>query len=143
MLLKRTKFACGAGAALLLALPAAGREATLYERIGGRPVLQQVVDQTLTRVAGDPAVNQSFAKVNMHHLAAKVTDELCALTGGGCPRNEDSEKTLHAGLNITEREFYSMVEALREALDRCAVGTTEKNELLRILAPMKRDVVTR
>ena len=150
MLSNRTKFACDAWAALVLslpallpALPAIASEATLYERIGGRPVLHAVVGQTLAQVTRDPAVNQSFAKVDIHRLIEKVTDELCAVTGGACPPSEDSVKTIHAGLNISEREFYALVEALRDALDEHSVGTREKNELLRILAPMKRDVVTR
>jgi hypothetical protein len=34
------------------------------------------------------------------------------------------------------------VQFLREALDHANVGVAEKNELLRLLAPMKRDIVT-
>jgi hemoglobin len=50
-------------------------------------------------------------------------------------------KESHAGLNITEAEFYLTVQFLRDALD-ARVGEREKNELLRLLAPMKRDIVT-
>ena len=48
-----------------------------------------------------------------------------------------------AGQNIDERQFYAVVESLRLALDANDVGEREKNELLRMLAPMKRDIVTR
>jgi hemoglobin len=34
------------------------------------------------------------------------------------------------------------VDVLRERIDANGVGTREKNELLKILAPMKHDVVT-
>lgn len=121
---------------------APAEDASLYERLGGQPVLAKVIHQTLTQVAGDPAVNQSFADVNLQKLEKKIVEQLCSLTGGGCAYSGDDMRTVHAGLKIRQREFYSMVEALRTALDVNGVGEREKNELLRLLAPMKRDVVT-
>ncbi len=118
-------------------------ERSLYDRLGGKPVIDAVTTQTLAQVSGDPAVNQSFKGVNLKKLQAKLADHICALTGGGCDYKGDNMKDAHAGLKITEKEFYSMVEALRTALDSNGVGEREKNELLRILAPMKRDVVTK
>jgi hemoglobin len=47
----------------------------------------------------------------------------------------------HKGLRITNAEFDLLVQFLRDALDRNKVGESEKNELLRLLAPMKRDIV--
>ena len=49
---------------------------------------------------------------------------------------------VHKGLKNTEAEMNLMVQWLREACDKAGVGTREKNELLRLLAPMKRDIVT-
>jgi hemoglobin len=117
-------------------------EPSLYERLGGEAVVAKVVEQTVSRVANNPEVNQSFDKVNLSKLDKIVVEQICSLTGGGCKYSGDDMKTVHAGLNITEREFYAMVEALRMALDANGVGEREKNELLRILAPMKRDIVT-
>ncbi len=98
---------------------------------------------TLSRVASDPAVNQSFEGINIEKLSVKLASHLCAMTGGGCPPSSDSLQVVHAGLNIREREFYSIVESLRLALDANGVGDREKNELLKMLAPHKRDIVTR
>jgi hemoglobin len=130
-------------ACLALASPGAhAAESSLYERIGGPDVIQRIAEQTLGRVAADPAVNQSFDGVNLSKLSVKLARHLCAVTGGNCPPSEDSIKVVHAGLDIGQREFYAMVESLRIACDTNGVGEREKNELLRVLAPMKRDVVT-
>ena len=118
-------------------------ERSLYDRIGGKPVVDAVVAQTLAQLSGDPAVNQSFKGVNLKKLQDKIVDHICALTGGGCDYKGDNMKDAHAGLKITEKEFYAMVEDLRTALDSNGVSKREKNELLNILAPMKRDVVTK
>jgi hemoglobin len=88
-------------------------------------------------------VNQSFDGVNLKKLETKIVQQICALAGGGCTYTGDDMKLAHQGLHIGQREFYALVEALRVALDDNGVGEREKNELLRLLAPMKRDVVTR
>ncbi len=129
-----------------LACPAGVRadgEPSLYQRLGGEPVVTRVIEQTLRRVADDPAANRSLEGVDLQKLDAKIVLQVCALAGGGCTYVGDDMKAAHDGMNIGQREFYALVEALRDALDANGVGEREKNELLRLLAPMKRDVVTR
>jgi len=114
---------------------------SLYARLGGKPVITQVVEQTIGSVARDPKVNQSFDKVNLKRLNEKLVEQICSLTDGGCTYTGDDMKRVHQGLKISEREFNALVEALRKTLDAQGVGEREKNELLSILAPMKRLVV--
>ena len=113
----------------------------LYARLGGEPVVAQVVNQTIDTVAQDPRINQSFDKVNLKRVKTKLVEQICSLTGGGCEYTGDEMKLVHKGLKITEREFYALVETLRQALNDNGVDEREKNELLAIIAPMKRLVV--
>lgn len=138
----------GALAALMLAsfglvFDAAATPPSLYERLGGEARMKVVIGQMIDSVAKNPEINQSFKGVNLKRLKAKIVLQICALTGGGCVYDGDDMKKAHAGLHISEAEMYGLVEALRNALDRNGVGQREKNELLAILAPMKKDVVTR
>lgn len=131
-------------AALLSPVAAAqSGDGSLYQRLGGQPTVAKVIAQTITTVARDPRVNQSFDKIDLEKLNAKIVEQVCALAGGGCRYTGDNMKQVHAGLDITEQGFYALVAAMRAALDSNGVGEREKNELLRLLAPMKRDVVTR
>jgi hemoglobin len=135
-----------AALSLPLALPVhAGEpiERSLYDRLGGQPVITAVVEETVAKMSSNPRVNQSFDKVDLKRLSKMVVEQFCALTGGPCTYSGDDMKIVHAGLNITESEFFAQVETLRAALDHNGVATREKNELLRLLAPMKRDVVTK
>jgi hemoglobin len=63
------------------------------------------------------------------------------LSGGPCHYSGDSMQQSHAGHHISEAEFYGMVADLRLILKQRQVSTAATNELLRLLAPMKRDVV--
>ncbi len=114
---------------------------SLYQRIGGKDVLYKVSAETLDKVAEDPKTMRSFDGVKMDSLTESLTNFLCVETGGDCVYEGETMENSHADAEITMAEFELMVHAIREAMDNNHVGTREKNELLKILAPMKRDIV--
>ena len=131
-----------AGFVVAMVLTASAHSDTpLYTRLGGETVVAQVVNQTVDTVVQDTRVNQSFDQVNLKRVKTKLVEQICSLSGGGCEYTGDEMKLVHKSLKITEREFFALVEALRQALNDNGVGEREKNELLAILAPMKRLVV--
>lgn len=117
--------------------------ATLCERIGGAAFLAQVADELVEVSRIDPVSARHFEKVNLKRLKQQIGIQLCAVADGPCKYDGDDMKLVHAGLGITQADFYRLVEHLREILDAHGVATREKNELLARLAPMKRDVVTK
>lgn len=132
---------CCAG--LLSACAAAPtEEPTLYTRLGGKPVMTKVVSETIDQAASDPRTSRSFKDVKLQNVKDKIVEQICSLTGGGCKYTGDPMDKVHKGLKNTEAEMNLVVQWLRDSLDRNGVGTAEKNELLRVLAPMKRDIVT-
>ncbi|HEY0562451.1 MAG TPA: group 1 truncated hemoglobin [Methylophilus sp.] len=118
-------------------------QASLYQRIGGKQMLATISSQTLDIVAKDPRTKRSFEGIKMPALKESLTNFLCVGTGGDCVYEGETMKNSHAEAEITTAEFELMVQALRDTLDANQVGTREKNELLKLLAPLKRDVVTK
>lgn len=116
---------------------------TLYERLGGEKAVAQFVSETVDLSAVDPQIKRSFDKVDLKKLKVKVAEQICALTDGPCKYSGDDMKLAHQGMDLTEADFYGFVEILRGTLNRAKVSEGAKNELLRILAPMKRDIVTK
>lgn len=114
---------------------------SLYVRMGGEPTVKAVVDDLIDESASDPHLKRSFAKVDLARLKRLLAEQICALSGGGCQYTGDSMHEVHAGLGITQAEFYRLVDVLRDSLRRHGVALRERDELLKILAPMKRDVV--
>jgi hemoglobin len=134
--------------ALLVAIALAGCAAapkdspTLYSRLGGEPVVRRIVTETIDRAATDPRTNKSFKDVKLQNVKDKIVEQICNLSGGGCKYTGDPMDKVHKGLKNTEAEMNLVVQFLRDACDRAGVATREKNELLHLLAPMKRDIVT-
>jgi hemoglobin len=116
---------------------------SLYDRLGGGDGVNAIVNELIDRSRTGPDTSRSFEKVNLKRLKQQIAVQLCSLSGGPCAFTGDDMKTTHAGHDITQAEFYAMVEILRAVLDDRGVGEREKNELLALLAPFKRDVVTR
>ena len=131
-------------AALALAGCAANPTAspTLYSRLGGEPVVRRVVTETIDRAATDPRTNRSFKDVKLQNVKDKIVEQICNLAGGGCKYTGDPMDKVHKGLKNTEAEMNLVVQFLRDACDHAGVAPREKNELLLLLAPMKRDIVT-
>jgi len=114
---------------------------SLYERLGGTPKVTAFVNQTIDEVAANPATNKSFDKVNLQHVKDMLIEQICSLTGGGCQYTGDTMRDVHAGHHISNAEFFELVEVLRASMRAQEVPLAARNELLEILAPMKRDVV--
>lgn len=125
----------------LLAARAHASDGTLYERLGGKDGVTAIAVELIDRSASDPATSRSFAKVDVPRVKRLLAEQLCQLTGGPCKYSGDTMQQSHAGLGITEAEFYGLVEHLRDILDERHIDQADKNALLVMLAPMKRDVV--
>ena len=114
---------------------------SLYDRLGGDAGVHAIADSLIDRVAADPKHGMSFEDVNLKRVKRLLAEQICELSGGPCKYSGSPMRETHAGLHITEADFYSMVAVLRDVLERRHVDPAATNELLKILAPMKRDVV--
>jgi hemoglobin len=115
--------------------------ATLYSRLGGEKTLTHLVDRTVNRAAADPRTQRSFEGLKLATLKKSIVTQLCALSGGECVYSGETMARAHKDLKITAAEFDALVDMLREELDQAGVATPAKNQLLKMLAPMKRDIV--
>ncbi len=121
-------------------LTPASKQPTLFERLGGTATLNLVVDETINAVALNPKTMRSFDGIKLVTLKESVVQQLCYLSDGPCKYEGETMKNAHADHKITQAEFEVFVEIFRQSLNK-HVNTTEKNELLKLLAPMKRDIV--
>jgi hemoglobin len=118
--------------------------ASLFDRLGGMPVITAVVDKEVDAHAADPRTRRTFSGVNLKTLKASIVSMTCAATGGPCKyTGEPRMANAHKGLAITSEEFDVSIDQIRDALDELHVAAREKKELLGILIPMKADIVGR
>jgi hemoglobin len=117
------------------------RKTSLYDRLGGQPGITAVVDSFVTRVANDARINRYFQSADIPRLKSQLADQICQASGGPCTYGGRSMKDVHKGMGVTNDAFDALVADLAASLDTFRVPTKDKNELLSLLAPMRRDIV--
>ncbi len=114
---------------------------TLYSRLGGETGVAAISTTLIDRIAADPLTGPSFKDSKLDRIKRLLAEQICDLSGGPCRYSGDPMKEVHAGHHISEAQFYVVVDQLRGILEERHVDLRSRNELLRLLAPMKRDVV--
>ena len=116
---------------------------SLYQRLGGAGGVARFVHQTLARASTEPSTARSFDGIKLPALEQSLAEQICMLADGGCRYQGANMADAHKDARIRDSEFDAMVGILRLELDRAGVSTSAKNELLRLLAPMKRDIIAK
>lgn len=119
-----------------------GLQASLYDRLGKKEAITAVVDDFVARVAADSRINGKFANANIPRLKQMLVDQVCEASGGPCKYTGRDMKSTHAGMGITSSQFDALVGDLVATLSKFKVPSREQGELLSVLGPMKKDIVT-
>jgi hemoglobin len=118
-------------------------DASVYQALGGREGLKAIVGDFLNLVQADDRIKKQFADADMEHLAMRLNEQLCELSGGPCSYGGKDMKTIHADLHITNAQFNALAEDLQSAMGKHNVPARAQNKLLAKLAPMQRSIVTK
>ena len=114
---------------------------SLYERLGGKGAITAVVDTFVGKVGADTRINGYFTSTDLGKLKIHLGNQICEASGGPCQYTGRTMRQTHAGMRVTDAAFGALVEDLVAALDHHKVGKPEKDELLGVLGPMKKDIV--
>ena len=114
---------------------------SLYERLGGLDAITAVTDEFIKILAADERINKKLAKSDGPRVRLHFIEFVCVQTGGPCKYTGNSMKKTHKNMGVTDAEFTAGVEDLVKALDKFNVPTQERNELLNLLAPLKKEIV--
>lgn len=117
--------------------------ATLFSDLGERPGLERLVESATAIWTADPRISATFEETNLVRFKRLLVEQLCQVSGGGCPYTGRDMRAAHKGLHLATRQFNVLAEDLQLAMDRLDIPFSVQNRLLALLAPMHRDVVTR
>lgn len=120
---------------------------SLYERLGGVYAIAAVVDDFIDRIMQDSRLNANPKVDEAHHRISKagfkylVTEQVCWAAGGPQVYTGRSMRDSHAHLEITDFEWQSFLDDLRQTFDKFDVPAAERAELLAIVESTKSDIV--
>ncbi|AYQ28651.1 MULTISPECIES: group 1 truncated hemoglobin [unclassified Polaromonas] len=135
-----------AACASLAQIPAAAQTAPqndqLYKAFGEKTGLVALMDDFMVRLLADPRTGPHFKPANQQRVKEQLVDQLCALSGGPCVYKGADMKSSHANLDIKKSDFHALVEVLQQSMDAKGIPFRRQNEMLALLAPMNRDIIT-
>ena len=126
--------------------PLSQADDTLYKSLGGKKAIVAVVDDFVRRVAADDRINSFFKATaadpqRLAKFKKNLVDQICEASGGPCKYKGKDMKTAHAGMGISSADFDALVQDLVASLDKFMVKEGDKQALLGVLGPMKKDIV--
>jgi hemoglobin len=144
----RPKRSLGTGLCLMLLLsgwlahPAFARD-SLYQRLGGEAGIAHIARDSVALWLADDRIKTDFDNINLDRLRTRLTDQICQLVSGPCVYHGRSMQASHAGLDLTQAKFNAVAEDLQTAMERIGIPYWTQNQLMALLAPMQRHVVTK
>ncbi len=115
-------------------------EQTLYEKLGGKPVIENITKNLLDRILTNPKIDFLFEETDREDLHIKIVDQICMETGGPCVYEGLDMVEAHSGMDIKYSEYDVFVEDFILAMEDAQVPFRLQNKVLAIFAPMREDV---
>ncbi|MGB1835920.1 MAG: group I truncated hemoglobin [Marinobacter adhaerens] len=115
-------------------------ENSLYQQLGEREGIANVVEDLLYLIVEDERINQQFKGMDVAQFHRNLTDQLCELSGGPCAYTGREMRKLHSDMAITDTQFNALAENLILAMEKNDIPTGAQNRLIKQLVPLYPDI---
>jgi hemoglobin len=118
--------------------------ASLFERLGGYSAIAAVTDDFLGRLGSDPQVGRFFVghgEDSKKRARQLTVDFICNATGGPCFYNGRTMEVTHEGMGITAADWEISMGHLEATLDRFAVPSPEREEVVAFISGLRDSIV--
>ena len=113
---------------------------SLYQQLGEREGIANVVEDLLYLIVDDDRINQQFKGMDVDQFHHNLTDQLCELSGGPCTYTGREMRELHSDMAITNTQFNALAENLILAMEQNDIPTGAQNRLIKQLLPLYPDI---
>ena len=117
----------------------------LFERLGGRDGIHALVEKVLDNHLANPVVHTRFerAKMTKDEMVESGSEFFCTGLSGIPTYTGRPLAEAHAGMNISDAEFNTVLDDILAAMASLGIGDLEQAEALKILYGMRTEVVGR
>ena len=114
---------------------------SLYERLGGAPAIEVVVDELYRRILDDPELVPFFARVNLRSQKGRMRAFVSMATGGPNEYRGRNMQTAHCRHAIQDHHFDLVAGHLIAALASAGADPVAADELVAAVALLRDDIV--
>lgn len=115
---------------------------TLFDKLGGTAAIEVVVKEFYERVLGDGELKGYFANTNMDRQIQQQIKFLSMALGGPNEYDGRPMSETHEHMAITDHHFDLVAQHLVATLKWAGVCEDDVNEVVAIVGPLKKQIVT-
>ena len=121
---------------------------TLYQRLGGTPGIEAIVDAVVAAHAANPTIQARFlpylADPARLSVIKRHTVQFFEMGSGGPSRYEGrSMRDAHHGLNVSAEEYVAAIDDILQVLRERGVDEVTQKDVLAITFSLKGDILRR
>ena len=113
------------------------QQKSLYERLGGEPAIQAVVDGMYAKIFPDPELEDFFRKTDQENQKQMQKKFLTFATGGPSEYDGKSMHDAHKGRGIEEKDFMKVCQHVIATMEELKVPAELIEEVKALLLPLK------
>jgi hemoglobin len=117
--------------------------ASMFEKYGGFSTVSRIVSAFYDQVLDSPDLAQYFANTDMRRLVDHQTKFIASVMGGPASYSNEQLEWVHAGKNISEKDYRAVVGVLRETLEDFDIEESDIATICNELLQRMRFIVTR
>jgi hypothetical protein len=136
--------ACGATetATSTGAAASTGSVTGLFDQLGGMSNVRSLSDTFVNNVASDTRTSNMLSNTNVGSLKTKLSDQLCAMIGGGCKAPLTGNQIADAGKNVDAKTSSALTDNFTKALDTIKATPIVKESMTKLVGPQLSGIVT-
>ena len=119
----------------------ANQSDNLYQQLGGKPVIAQIVDNFISEIEFNQQMFAFFKDTDVDRFREKLNEHLCLLADGPCQYTGDPMDEVHAGMQISEADFNLGVDLFIAAMTKAGVPHPMQNKLLARMVPTRKEII--
>ncbi|MFD1316212.1 group I truncated hemoglobin [Namhaeicola litoreus] len=121
---------------------------TLFEKLGGREGISNIVNDTVENHMNNTAVNARFLPYKsepekLDKIKKHTIDFFSMGSGGSANYTGRDMETAHKGMNISPGEYMHTIDDIFAALDKNSIDEAAKKEVLYILWSLKGMIIAK
>jgi hemoglobin len=117
-------------------------EISLYDRLGGKKGIAQIVEDLVAAHLTNPVIKTRFENIkDLEHAKKMAREFFCAGAGGPEAYTGRDMLTAHKGMNISEQEYMAAMDDFVGALTKNKIGQDAVKDVVAILYSLKGQII--
>ena len=123
-----------------------GAKSSLFDRLGGSPGIESIVDEVAARHLENPVIAARFRPYveppqKLQEMKAHLAHFLEMGSGGPQRYTGRDMKSAHTGMNISPAEYMAAVDDIVAALEAADIDDETRKDVLAITWSLKGDII--